>query len=241
MALSFGNTITTDWKYTVTGAAASSINADIPSMSSGELLVLVCTIMNSGSSFSTPSGFTSNYSASYSDGGLGVFWKTCTGSEGSTITVSRSGGTNAYIAVIALRLTGHDTTTPFNKGTSQAGVGGGANWNSPDLGSTTANGCLLFFGGLTNQGAPAWDSGDEPDTTTLVTQQSPGGGWLGLAFESQTSAGATGTRLWTNPQYSKSAFSFALAPGASSAPRRIRPATSLASQAATVAGTGTVS
>jgi len=162
-----------------------------------------------------PTDFAVGFTGSNNEGGLGIFTKTVTGSEGwgggsGTVTLSRSGGSDALIQAISLRLTGHNTTTPYNVG-AQATATGGANWNSPSI-TTTENGCILFFGGGSRDTAGTFDVGDEPDTTTLIKQWATSASWLGLAYETQTTAGATGTRQWTNPTNAKRAFSFAIAP-----------------------------
>jgi hypothetical protein len=118
------------------------------------------------------------------------------------------------IQAISLRLTGHNTTTPYNVGAQGTGTGG-TNWNSPTV-TTTDNGCILFFGGGSRDIAGTFDAGDEPDTTTLIKQWATSSSWLGLAYETQTTAGATGTRQWTNPTNAKRSFSFAIAPAAAS-------------------------
>ena len=220
MAATFGNTENTDWKYVDSGTAAASVNVPIPAVSSGALIVIVGYIDSSSALFATPTDFTSGFAGGNAEGGLGIFTKTVTGSEGwgggsATVTLSRSGGADAIIQAIALRITGHNTTTPYNVG-AQSTATGGSNWNSPTI-TTTEAGCLLFFGGACRDTAGTFSSGAEPDTTSLVKQWATSASWLGLAVESQTSAGATGTRQWTNTNSPKRTFSFAIAPASATA------------------------
>lgn len=219
MPLAFGNVENTDWKYVDSSVVAASVNVPIPACSAGDLVVIVGYIDSATASFSTPTDFAVGFTGTNAEGGLGIFTKTVTGSEGwgggsGTVTLSRSGGSDALIQAISLRLTGHDTTTPYNVG-AQATATGGSNWNSPSI-TTTSNGSILFFGGGSRDVAGTFDVGDEPDTTTLIKQWATSGSWLGLAYEAQTTAGATGTRQWTNPTNAKRAFSFAIAPASAS-------------------------
>jgi len=207
MALAFGNVENTDWKYTDTNG--TSISAALPSYSNGELGVLVCYLDTSIANFSTPSGWDPHDAANDANGGMAIFTRTCTGSEGSTVTVSASSGGATNIQVLALRITGHDTTTPYNV-SAFTSPGGGSNWNSPSI-TTTVDGCLLFFGGGCREVSNATDS-SKPTSSTLVKQWATSGSWLGLAYETQTTAGSTGTRTWTNTSNAKRAFSFAIAP-----------------------------
>jgi hypothetical protein len=215
MPIAFGNVENTDWKYVDSSVVATSVSVPIPACSAGDLIAIVGYIDVGTATFSTPTDFVVGFTGSNNEGGIGIFTKTVTGSEGwgggsGTVTLSRSGGSDALIQAIALRITGHDSTTPYNTG-AQSVASGGANWNSPTI-TTTADGSLLFFGGGSRDVAGTFDAGDEPDTTTLIKQWATSGSWLGLAYETQSTAGATGTRQWTNPTNAKRAFSFAIAP-----------------------------
>lgn len=212
MAITFGNVENTDFVYTETASAAASLTANVPSVAAGELILCFCYSKQTTATINTPSGYTTTFGAADASGFVNCFWKIAAGGE-TTISLVLSTGTSNIQAIVC-KLTGHDATTPINI-TAVASASGGSNWNSPTI-TTTVNGCLLFFGGGAT-GTSDWLSGDEPDTTTLVKQDTTSDTWMGLAIESQTTAAATGTRLWTNASNGKRAFSLAVAPSTSTA------------------------
>lgn len=206
--MAFGNVENTDWVYTETVSAAGSLSANLPPVSVGDAIALVVYSRVNSQTINTPSGYTAaSFNVGDTVGFMGLFWKISDGTE-TTVSLVHSSGT-ANIQCIALKITSPNASAPLNV-SAVAGVGGGSNWNSPSI-TTTADGCVLFFGGGSN-GTSDWVAADEPDSTTLVKQDTTSDTWLGLAFENQASAGATGTRQWTNAVSPKRAFSFAIAP-----------------------------
>lgn len=235
MTLAFGNVENTDWKHTT--GNATSISANLPSYSSGDLGVLVCYIDTSTATFSAISGWSATDGGTAAEGGVTIFTRSCDGSEGSTVTVAASSGGATNIQVIALKITGHNTTTPLNI-SAFASASGGANWNSPSI-TTTADGCLLFFAGGCREVSNASDT-SIPSGTTLVDQLATAGSWLGLAYKTQTSAGSTGAQQWTNTANAKRAFSFAIAPASATglSITSVDPSQIDSGESVTITGTG---
>lgn len=209
MALTFGNVENTDWVITTT-VTNSSLNANLPPVVAGNLIVLFTLQDHTTALLNTPSGYNSlGFSA---DQDVEVFWKIADGSE-TTVTLTLSTSTS-NIKCIACKLVGANLSTPFDV-YSDTTTTAGSSWLTPAITTTVDNTIVFVGGGAIN--TLSWTSGDEPNSSTLVTQHNAESSWMGLAFIVRPTAGLMSDnsfRQWTNTQQAKHAFSVAIAPSA---------------------------
>lgn len=215
MPLAFGNVENTDFVSSASIGAVTTWNFDISALApaSGNLLVLEAFLDSATQAFAAVSGWTAALNSAQTNGTVGVFWKISNGAE-TTVTLAPAANTYQILG-LCKKYTGAHATTPIPVITSSQQAGG-SNWNSPSIDTAGTDGCHLCFGGFTQPGTSDWLSGDEPDTTTLVKQATGDSSWWGSAFETQTTGGVTGTRLWTNSSNGKTAYSYAVAPAETS-------------------------
>lgn len=113
---------------------ATSQAANLPSgIVAGELLLLFCEVDSSATSINVPAGWTSLYNVTSGSNRQRAFYKTATGSEGATVTITI--GTASFFAAIALRIGGANLTP-------EAGTAAAATSTSADPPS------LSFAGGV---------------------------------------------------------------------------------------------
>lgn len=214
----FGNVENTDFVFTASGSAVSSLTCNAPPVSLGQTLIAVIAGDNpsTGETFNTPSGWSLRYSSSIAEGQFCIFEKVSDGTEAS-VTASWSSGTGEIEAIV-FKVSGVDS--PAVVAPANAARFGGSSWLSPTI-TTPVDECLLFVGGVSTGGS-SWATGNEPDNTTLVKQQAVGTSmWLGLAFMQFATAGSTagnGNNQWANTVNSKNAFAFAVAPSTAATP-----------------------
>lgn len=204
MSIAFGNVNGVDFVPSKTTAAAASLTAPLPPVSVGDFIVVAAYSEAAAATIAVPAGY-SEAPGGGTGGATHVFFKVADGTETEVVLALTEN--TSYIQAIAKKITGQAqaiTVAAF------AGQPGGSNWNSPSV-TTTVDGSLVFFGGGAS-GISDWLADDEPDTSTLVFQESTDSTWFGLAFESIQAAGETGTRLWTNAQHAKLAFAYVIAP-----------------------------
>lgn len=171
------------------------------------LLIQVRDYLNQ--TLTAPSGFTSVI-AFTNDIRHMIFYRVADGTEGVSFTV---GGASGLTEIACTRITGASTVSPINASarTAESMVG-------PSITSTVDNCLILSFnakgksGGITKPASM---------TTQYTLQYYYDDGesvyemWQGLAYETQATAGATGTKTWTtgNPgDIRYSTYTIAIAP-----------------------------
>lgn len=184
-----------------TSAVASSLDLTLPSgIALGDRLYIVAYSRHSTASIPTPTGYSEMFSRPGVSGFIGGWWKDADGTE-ADLTLTLSTGTH-HIQAIMVRLDGHlagsvPTVSNISPGAT------GTDWTSPSV--TAPDTGLALFGGAAST-ASDFVTNDEPDTTTLITQNSTALTWLGMAWETISAAGAIGSRTWTNQDGGKRAF-----------------------------------
>ena len=129
-------------EYSVAGGTTSVNTASVTlptTINSGDLLVMMFYGQGTGT-VTTPTGWT-NEGGRITDGtGIGyIFWKSATGSEGSSVTVNKS--SYAPWSSSVARITGHNAT-PFDVATT-TNSGASSTQNLPAITSVTDN-CLIL-------------------------------------------------------------------------------------------------
>ena len=95
-----------------TATAAPSI----PSGSNDELLLLIAYNQHDSGSWAAITGWTNIWdedSTQGNDRSLGIWWRLRDGTEGSTVTVTRTSGGSEVVEAFVAKFTGNDTTTPI--------------------------------------------------------------------------------------------------------------------------------
>lgn len=185
----------------------------------GDLLIVICTIDGTGASLSGPSGFSTLHSEVQSGSQTTAsWWKEATGSEPSTYSVTWS-GSEAYVGS-CIRISGADTSNPVDVSDSNTGSGY-STVSAPSVTTTVGNTLLLRFHGMDDDDEGDDYSGDNPSgTTELYAYGSTGSNHEcsgACSYESQTSAGSTGSAGWTFTNYEGwAAFTVAIKPESSS-------------------------
>ena len=191
----------------------SATNYDIDTTSLGlevdDLLVLVVCADSSTQAFTDPTGgasgtWTEGY---YGDGGsgipgLGLAWKLVeSGDIDATFNFAWSvSHTNEGVS-LAVKITGNDDTSPGDAAGSGSGMSTGGPYITPSI--TVAEGSIALFL-FCHDGAPA-KTIDPPsgyvegtDYEEIIGTYSPNSSVaLGIAYDEDSSSGATGTRTWT--------------------------------------------
>ena len=210
--LTFGNVNGTDFVYAETATTALSITVPLMPLAAGDKIAVIAYNKGNGttSQFAIPADYTAISNDVDARGALGFFCKISDGTETSlTLTIPTLA---QVLSVLLLRIRGSDTAQMVNA-FIPGSAPGGSNYTTPSL-TTTADGCLVFAMAFAN-GTSDWLTGDEPDEMTLVYQEATTASWMGCAYESQATAGATGTRSWTNAVNAKRTLTFAFAPAPS--------------------------
>lgn len=106
-----------DSTNSVLGARATSINVNIPgSASIGDLALLFCDSNASGVTWTTPSGWTvvpgTPANSSFGNS-LAAFYRVLDGTEGTSVTLSITGGTTRSLAASIVAYSGINPTTPI--------------------------------------------------------------------------------------------------------------------------------
>jgi len=130
-------------EYAVAGSTSSVNSASVTlptTINSGDLLVMQFYGQGTGT-VTTPAGWT-NEGGRITDGsGIGyIFWKEASGSEGSSVTVSKS--SYAPWSSSVARITGADNANPFDVATT-TNAGASSTQNLPAITSVTDN-CLIL-------------------------------------------------------------------------------------------------
>jgi len=133
------------------------------------------------------------------------------------VIATSAGASRASVAVQSYG--GVDTGTPLDVTPSTAATAPYAtSLAAPSITTVTA-GCRLVCGGVMDNSSSAW--GGTPASMTLIADAAGGGVGraLGLADQTQASAGATGTKTWTGPggSFGMGAFLAALRPATGAA------------------------
>jgi hypothetical protein len=174
-----------------TGGNATSTNplsVPLPSgITSGDLLI-VFVANNLARTDTIPSGWTRVAAIGNSNGQFRIYSRISDGTEGSTlsVTLSNTAGFNS----VALRISGHDETTPVDvSGTNNTSN----NVISPSVTTTVAD-CLVFR----MIGIARDRTFTVPSSHTLQGTATTGGQCdISVASIDQSSAGSTGTATWT--------------------------------------------
>ena len=133
-------------------------------------------------------------------------WERTASSEPAsyTFTVSSSEKLQAIIAII----NGQDAASPINA--SASGIGTSDSPISPTV-TTTVDDCLIIRGFACDDDLIATDdTGNPAGTTVILVRDTSGDGGdvsAGMAYESQLTAGATGTATWTSALSASSPWS----------------------------------
>lgn len=183
-----------------TSAVAASYACPLPaSLVSGNKLYLFVgsTLSTTAYSFDTPSGWTLEADLQNSNATtrprLTIFSKTSNGSEGSTVTVSVTGGTpSVNFSIISVQIQDHNGTDVA--ATVRTGTTDASTLDSPSV-TTTVNDCLVLLANtsFTNSAAtvtpPATNIAEVSNATVLL--------YCGVSYTTQASAGATAAQTWT--------------------------------------------
>jgi hypothetical protein len=186
----------------------SSISATAPSMSSGDIDIIYAAAAAlspaAAPTIATPSGFTAAATSgtlTLSGGGLNsrlqVFWKYATGA-GSSATLNA--GATCAILYVRASYSGPDPTTPMRQANFGA-LGSGTSAVVPAL--TADDDSLLgiyLVQGVSQTATPPGSMTEREDNGSLNSS---------YADELTTSSGSTGTRTFTLPSASDSAYIFA--------------------------------
>lgn len=130
---------------------------------------------------------------------LMVYGKFATGSEGTTLTISKGNSTASDFAVAVLGHTNVDTTTPA-AATPVLAIGGRGSGTAPSITPTVQPCRVLWVVSHQNFRAGA-DSNITWTGATEVGEKSSTFNVISSAYEDRTNTSATGTRAWTIATY----------------------------------------
>jgi hypothetical protein len=148
-------------EYSVAGGTTSVNTASVTlptTINSGDLLVMMFYGRGTGT-VTTPTGWTNEGGRITDSAGIGyIFWKSATGSEGSSVTVNKSN--YAPWSSSVARITGYDgvSASPFDVATT-TNSGASSTQNLPAITSVTDN-CLI----LRASGVYGGDSNPTPES-----------------------------------------------------------------------------
>lgn len=143
-----------------------------------------------------------------------VYRRISNGTEGASVSVGL-GGTTTWAAT-ALRITGHDPTTPLNVSSGGSSNSGSTTAITCPTATTTATNCLIFRIGGTREASAL----STPATYSVVSYSASGSTStdreLGIFSVTQAAAAATSTAVTVATGASRDwvAFTVAVAPGA---------------------------
>lgn len=183
--------------------SASSVSAVISyptGVTNGEVLVCSLAISQQTAHTTAPAGWTLAKSqdtvSSTSYPAMSVFYRIADGTESGTVTFG-SWATTGRVTAVMSRWSGVNTTTPLDATSVSANSAVSTTFTMPSISTVTNDSVLVHSIGL-NAGSAA-----DIDTlagTTLVTKATGTGRRMGQWYEQRPTAGASGTRTWTeNP------------------------------------------
>jgi len=207
--------IVEDFSY-ARGSYGTSCTINKPSeVQAGDLLVVICTTDGTGSTLSGPSGFSPLISELQIYGQTTAsWWKEASGSEPSSYTISWSDSESFVGSCICIR--GADTSNPVDS-SGNLYYNGNFPVVSPSITTTVDNTLILRFHGMDDEDEGSQYTGYNPyGTTELYAYGSTGSNHEcsgACSYESQTTAGPTGTAAWTFLNYEGyAAFTVAIKP-----------------------------
>jgi len=184
-----------------TSTFSNTVAATKPtSTASGDLLVAFAYAQTFGANALVPPGDwstaqeTDNISFEFESG---VYYKLAGGSEGSTYTFTATGAEE--ITVIMLRISGVDGTTPVEASTESTAAVSGGNITFPSVTSITNDALILLSGFAAYAATPSGSQWPNvgPTSTTIADKDAGVADYGmigGIAYFTQASAGATGTK-----------------------------------------------
>lgn len=188
---------------TATGNSITPAVAVPSGVASGDIVILLLNVDNSGSAFNTkwPSGFTNLDDRTLTLDGqrVGSAWKRLTGADSGSYTMASIGGTgNWNYGMVAIPLTGRHATNPPVLGTVTAdnNANAGTSLTITATGVTAVAGDDILHVAMEDVATNAIGNGHSSWLlgTEIVDQIDAGSGWvnIGTAKAENVSAGATG-------------------------------------------------
>jgi hypothetical protein len=168
-------------------ATVASQAVNNPATANGQLILLWAVAQQTPASFTGPAGFSAAAASIGNNIESRLFWKAADGTEGATLTVSVTGGTNRFVVLTAIALSGvdpalFDPSVPAASGAMLATTGTSIPSNDP--GTTTGTGDLLVWIGAHRSGAPPYPAITVPaGYAAQGSQVSTGGAGAGVGTQ----------------------------------------------------------